>query len=178
MEIKKLFWEMIPVVLGVLIALLINNLNEQRKDRNYVETMVFAITEELKENKIELADLIKDRKKLLDTIYHYQGTPTSAAEIVNKVQGLGGVTIKNTAWRAMVNSRIELLDYKRISLLTDIDDQKELLELQVEKLIDHIYQNGTSTDPNELDIFGLIIESISYTENELLELHNAFIKLK
>ena len=48
---------MIPVILGVLIALLINNFNEQRKDRQYVNKMMQAITTEIKENKKELDEL-------------------------------------------------------------------------------------------------------------------------
>ncbi len=178
MELKKLFREMIPVILGVLIALLINNLNEQRKDRQYVNKMMQAITTEIKENKKELDELAIKRWQMLDTIGHYIDEEISIGNVITKVNGLGGVSIRNTAWRSMMNSRMDLMDYKKISVLTDIGDQKELMIIQLKKMIDLVYERGASEDFKDMERFQLMLESIMYTEQELLRLHNEFLGVK
>lgn len=178
MEFKKLLREMVPVILGVLIALFINNLNEQRKDRQYVKTMMHAINEEIIENKKELNEIAIERNQLLDTITHYKNEDLSIGNIISKNNGIGGVSIRNTAWRSMMNSRMDLMDYKKISLLTDIGDQKELLSIQLKKMIDLVYENGATTDPKDMEKFEMMIQSMMYTEQELLKLHNDFLEFE
>ena len=47
-QISQLIKEIIPVIIGVLIALVINNWNEERKDKKYLTQIFSSINEEFK----------------------------------------------------------------------------------------------------------------------------------
>ena len=46
-NIKSFFKEITPITVGILIALYINNWNENRKDRNYISKITSSINLEL-----------------------------------------------------------------------------------------------------------------------------------
>ena len=52
--------QMIPVIMGILIALFINGWNEQRKDRNYITKIIQSIGQELTESKKAIAKDMPD----------------------------------------------------------------------------------------------------------------------
>ncbi len=173
---KYLFKEMIPVILGILIALFINNWNQQRNDLAHVEKMVTSLSKELEENKSELIERIEEHQQLLDTIEFYQDKAVSIVEFLGKTNGFRDVSIKNTAWKAIVNARIDLLDYEVISLLTSIDEYKGDMKLQFGKIIDLVYSRAESTAEIDIELFKLSINDLMYSEITLLDLHEAFLK--
>lgn len=73
---------------------------------------------------------------------------------------------------------MDLVAYKKISVLTDIGDQKEMMIIQLKKMIDLVYERRGTTDFKGMKKFQLMIESIMYTEQELLRLHNEFLGVK
>jgi len=177
-KIVKLLKDMIPVISGILIALFINNWNEQRAEKNYVDKIMYSIGEELKENKTGLLDIVKDHQQLLDTIQFYEDEEIAIGEFIGKVSGIGGVTIKNTAWKAMTYSRLDLLEYEKISILTDIDEQKGIMNAKFEKLTDLIYSKLGSTDYIDRELFRITVNDLLYAESTLLELHDKFMQLQ
>ncbi len=176
MKIKDFLKEMVPVVVGILIALFINNWNEERNNKAYIDKMLIALNKELEENKSELSSRILEHQQLLDTIAFYEDKEVSIVEFIGKCNGLRNASIKNTAWKAIMNSRIDLLDYEIISLLTSIDENKEDMKTQFEKLIDLIYNRAESTKSIDVQLFELTINDLLHSEMNLLELHEAFTK--
>ena len=53
-QIRQLVKEIIPVILGILIALIINNWNENRKEKKYLDQIFTSIESELEESIIDL----------------------------------------------------------------------------------------------------------------------------
>ena len=99
-------------------------------------------------------------------------------DIVTKLGGIRGVNIKNTSWKSFINPNIELVDYKIISNLTDIEEGKESLKLQSAKLLDMMYSIIDKSDKKDKQIFKLIISDLLYTEKLLLEYHQEFLNRK
>ena len=70
-------------------------------------------------------------------------------DIIDKVQGVKGPGIKLNYWKALSNSKIELIDYEKLSILSDIEEGNELLKYKRNNLLDFIYSNMTETGKNE-----------------------------
>ena len=55
---KQIIKDIIPVIIGILIALLINNWNEDRKEKKYLNQIFASINKELEESRIDLKENI------------------------------------------------------------------------------------------------------------------------
>jgi len=175
----KIGIEMIPIVLGILVALFINNWKESNADADFRDKVMGAIVEELKENKLELEEKIPEHYALLDTIYAYiDSDSVPIGEIVQKVQGVRIVNVKNNSWRAFLNFKIELIEYDYISTLSNIDGGQRHMEKQTDQLIDFIYSNLDDDTEIKKMIFSTLINDILHHEEVLLEDHEAFFALE
>ncbi len=91
-SILKFFGDMIPVIMGVLIALLINNWNENRKEKNYVEDVMNSIKHELSETKKDIETKIPKQEKLLKNLKKYVNDESmSLLQIVKESDGIYAV---------------------------------------------------------------------------------------
>ena len=68
---KYAIGEIILVVIGILIALSINNWNENRKDKKYLNQIFSSIEKELKESSIDIKKVIPKQLASIDTIEVY-----------------------------------------------------------------------------------------------------------
>lgn len=177
-KIQTLFKEMIPVILGILIALFINDWKEKRDNDQFLNVVMSSISEELKENKAELTKLIGEHKQLLDTLVLYkENEEVSIGTIISKAKGIRTVSIKNTAWQTLMNSHIDLVEYEKISLLTNIAEGKANINTKFERLTDLIYEKISSTDGLDKELFYITVNDLLYIEGDLLESHEQFLKL-
>ncbi len=178
-KIQTLFKEMIPVILGILIALFINNWKQSYDDQKFINSVLSSITEELKENHTELQEVIESHQQLLDTInYHIEDPEITIGELINKVGGIPGASIRNNAWKALVNNRIDLIEYDKISILSNIEEDKSNMKMKFERLTDLIYQGISSSEYIHKKMFLVTVNDLLYTEEQLYESHEQFIKLK
>lgn len=166
--------EVIPVILGILIALVINNWNEDRKDKKYLSQIFSSLESELEESRAGIEESYPKQQMLLDTIGKYMNDETvSLFEIMSKGGGINGANIKNGAWRAIANSKIELIDFEKLSMLTEIDESKEGLKLKQEKLLGFMVDNLKSTNREKKEVFMLlnqdILSSFKYAHFEIEE---------
>jgi len=176
-KISQLIREIIPVIIGVLIALLINNWNESRKDTKYLNQIFSSIQDELEESNTDIKDAIPKKQVLLDTLEIYLTDETvSLFDVMRKVDGVHFASIKNNAWKAVANSKIELINYEKLSALSDIDEGKESLELKGEKILDFVYDNITATSQEKKEVFKILITDLMWTEENLKSQIEAVIK--
>lgn len=162
---KKIIKEVIPVILGVLIALLINNWNEDRKDKKYLNQIYNSIQEELKESSLDFKKNIPKQQRFADSLKAYINDETlSIIDIVKKADGIYAPRIKNNSWRAIANSRIELIEFKTLSTLSELDDSKKNLEYKQEKISDFLIENIKSTQPLKKEILILMVSEVISTE--------------
>ncbi len=134
--------EMIPVIIGILIALFINNWNEERKEEKYITQILKSLQLELDESKADIEKTIPKQKILIDSLKHYSSDKNiSLLEVTLKNNGLHIPRIRTNSWIALSSTKIELIEYEKLSSLNDIEDGKKLLEKKSDYLLNFMMSN-------------------------------------
>ncbi len=168
---------MIPVILGVLIALFINDWKDGVDDERFVKRVLASIKKEMKANKQEFEEVLEKQYALADTLEFYSADDSiPLIEVVNKANGVQIPTVKNTSWRSVLNSKLELIDFEVISQMTEIENAKQYLRIKTEKLIDYGSDNAISTDAETKKVFLLLLENLINSEEGLLEGYETYLK--
>ncbi|QCW98985.1 hypothetical protein FGM00_02205 [Aggregatimonas sangjinii] len=168
--IKSIIREIVPIILGILIALYINNWNENRKDEKYIHQILLSIDKELKESNESINEKIPLQKTLIDTLEFYKNNDTiSILNVMMKADGISIPSIKISSWKAISSSKIELMEYDRISALADIEEQKENLLSKTQLLMDFTYQNIKETGADKKELIALMMRDIIVSETGLKE---------
>ncbi|MEZ4853200.1 hypothetical protein [Flavobacterium sp.] len=168
----KFVKDIIPVIIGILIALFINNWNEDRKEEKYVKQVFSTIKSELKDTSEELKYNIPLQLKLVDTLEYYSNdTNLSLLDItILKAKGIYLPQIKTNAWKSISNSKIDLIDYNQITTLSNISDQNEILKSKSNFLMNYIYSNFYEKDSTKKETLKIIILDIIQTEKTIQKL--------
>ncbi len=162
---KTFIKDIIPVLLGVLIALWIDNWNEERKDKKYIDHFYLSLVKELRDTNKEIIEKIPYQKALIDTLQSYSNNETlSLLMVIEKAGGVKGPRIKLNYWNALSNSKIELIEYEKLSVLAEIEEGNELLKYKQNKLLDFIYSNLTETSKKEKIILKIMMEELITTQ--------------
>jgi len=169
-------YEIIPIVLGVLIALFLNNWKENYDDKRYLGHIEDSIAKEVRENKKSISSVLIKQQALLDTLERYLDVDSiSLLVIVTKNNGFQMSTIRNASLKALMNAKIELIDLQTIANLTEIDELKQTLSIKMSKLMDYIYANLRSTKREDKELFSIHIMNVIDSEEQLLELLDEFM---
>ena len=160
--------DIIPVLVGVLIALLINSWNDSRKDKKYVNGFYTSLKKEFNDTNAEINDKIPYQKILLDTLNFYSKNENlTLLDVIGKAGGLKGPRIKLNYWRSISDSKLELISYEKLSVLGNIEDGNELLIYKRNKILDFIYENLAETGSKEKMILGLMLEELVRTQRSV-----------
>ncbi|WP_187696097.1 hypothetical protein, partial [Xanthovirga aplysinae] len=117
------------------------------------------------------------QKTLIDTLDFYKSDDKiSILDIMMKTDGIHGPSIKLSSWQAISRSKIELLDYKRISTLASIEELKEQLESKNEHLANFLYPNLKETGINKKELLIIMMRDIIVTERGIQEKIKGLIK--
>jgi hypothetical protein len=167
-QISQLIKEIIPVIIGILIALVINNWNEERKDKKYLNRVYLSVKAELEESSKDIEESLPKQQILIDSLKKYINDETiSLYEIINKAKGISGPNIKMHTWRAIADSKIELIEFEKLSALSEIEESKKNLELKQQKILDFAIKNLKQTNQEEKEVFMLLNQEIISTEKYL-----------
>lgn len=165
---KAFVKEIVPVIVGILLALWINNWNETRKDKNYLKQITSASNKELKDSEEDIKANLLLQKAYIDTIDAYlQDEKISLIDITLKNKGIYIPTIKINSWKAISNSKIELLEYEKVSALAMIEEQKEMLKMKSMRLVDFLYANAKETGKDKKEFMKILMLDIIGTEESL-----------
>ena len=167
-NIKTFIKDIIPIVVGILVALWINNWNENRKDKNYLDQITSASNKELTDTNQDIKENLLLQKSYIDSIDAYLiDDKISLLDITLKNKGIYVPTIKINSWKAISNSKIELLDYKKISALAMIEEQKEMLKMKSMRLVDFLYANPKETGKDKKEFLKILMLDIIGTEESI-----------
>ena len=167
-NLGKFIRDIIPVLLGVLIALWINNWNEARKDRIYIENFYTSLKKEFTETDQEITDKKPLQKRLVDTLAVYSSNETfPLMKVIEKGGGLNGPLIKLNYWKALSNSKIELLAYDKLTILADIEEMNEVLKYKRNKLLDFTYANLSETGSQQKLLMRMMMIEMLKTQNAI-----------
>jgi len=166
--LKQFIKDIIPIIAGMLIALFINNWNENRKDAKYIDQIFASITKEFKESNKNISETLPKQKMLLDTLNFYKNDETlSIFDIVVKAKGINVPIIRMNAWKAISNSRIELIDYQKLSLLAKIEEGKNILRMKTQKITDFTYSNLNDRSIGKKHIMSILVSDIINSEKSI-----------
>lgn len=166
-HIKKFLSEIIPVIAGILIALFINNWNEERKDKQYVDKIYKNIKKELVVTHKEILEKEKKQQRLLDTLNNYLNNKTSLIEALTRGDGIHLPTIRMNSWKAIKNSKIELLDHEKLLNLSSIEEGKELFKLKTDMVVNFLYNNISNQEKEKKELFKIMFKEVISTQKRL-----------
>ncbi|MEI5983831.1 MULTISPECIES: hypothetical protein [Sphingobacterium] len=171
--------EIIPVIAGILIALFIDNWNSQRKDKIYINQVLTTINSELKDSKEDIRTIIPQHEALIDSLEFYENDSNiSILEVVKNAMGINIPQVKSNAWKSVSNAKIDLIDYEKITSLSNIENEKELLNKKSDFLMSFLYSNINEKDKNVKQTLKMIIMDILQTEKTMLKRIEHFENLK
>lgn len=151
-----------------MIALFINNWNDERKEKEYLNQIFYAINKELEESLIDIERVIPKQMASADSIQKYlTNEEGSIYDVITRANGVHAPTIKTNAWKAIANSKIELITYDKLSALADIEERKENLRWRLEKQMDFMFQNMEKTDKAKKEMLIMTILNMVGAEKEL-----------
>ncbi|MTH16594.1 hypothetical protein [Flavobacterium sp. LC2016-01] len=160
--------EIIPVIAGILIALFIDNWNSERKDQVYIDQVFSTINSELKESKEDIKAIVPKQESLVDSLQFYNNNKNvTVLDIVKKSKGIYIPQIKINAWKSVSSTKIDLIDYKKVASLSNIEELKETLKDKSEFVMTFIYSNMNATDKNTKQTLKMIFLDIIQTEKNL-----------
>lgn len=166
--IKAFFKEIVPVIIGILVALYINNWNENRKEKKYMNQMLSSITKELKDSNDDIAYKLPQQQTLIDTLRFYKSNDSvSIFDVMMKVNGIQIPKIRISSWKAISNSKIELMDYDKISALANIEEQKDNLAQKTQYLMNFVYSNINETSSDKKELVIIIMKDIIVSEVDI-----------
>jgi len=169
---KEILREMIPVILGILIALWINNWQNNKQNQAFLSHVYQTIQEEHSNNITELKETIPTHRKLVDTIYHsINDENIFIGKYPEMVGGLSVALIGNTSWKSFINSQIQLVDFKLVKLLSDIDNLNEAYKIQTKRLTDFFFENLENTTTKDKGTLIFILEDLVTIEKDVLKSH-------
>lgn len=165
---KEIAKETLTVMIGILLALLINNWNDDRKERKYLEQIYSSIQMELQEGVDNINTIIPEQLASDDTIQAYLNNDQfSIYDLLIKSNGIHGPNIKTNSWQALSNSKIELIEYERLSALADIEARSTNLTQRLEKQVDFIYRNFEDRSSAKKKILRMMILDIVGAEKSV-----------
>ncbi len=160
--------QIIPVIVGILIALFIDNWNSERKDKSYISQVFSTINNELKDSKEDIIEKIPIQENLIDSLELYSKNQNiNLADIVKKSRGIYIPQIKINAWKSVSNNKIDLIEYQKLTTLSNIEEMKELLNKKTDFLMNFLYSNMNETDENTKQTFKMLILDIIQTEKTI-----------
>jgi len=154
------------------IALVINNWNENRKEQNYLKQIYTSINKELEESIQSFEDNIPKQERLVDSLrVNLDHESLELIEVIKKAGGIWAPRINNNSWRAVANSRIELIEFEKLSSLSELDESKNTQDYKQKKIMDFVLENVKSTDNDKKEILMMmVLEMVSsgkYIQSEI-----------
>ncbi len=175
-KVQKLLTELLLLIVGVLIALLINNWKENLGDKKYLDNTLLAIHQEIEQSKEEVEKILPLHANLIDSLNLYLADESkSIMEIIQQAGGVQSPQIKNIGLRFFITSKAELISYDIISDLTDMEDFKLMLEKKFDRLMDYTYGYLDKTDKDSKMKFVIYLLNVIDSESNLLELYETYL---
>jgi len=165
---KKVLIDIIPVLTGILLALIISNWQQSRSERAYIINSIQAIINENESNIAELENSIGRQRGFVDTLRKYNSDAYSLYDIVQLANGLNTPDLKSTTWKFLVqDSKHTLVDYEFINRLAEIEKYEILINRHNEKVLDLFYQPAFFNDPELKRVCDLVLQDMMHNELDL-----------
>lgn len=175
-KIPSFLKELAIVTIGVLIALFVSNLKENRQAHSYYEASLETVKNEVESNYANLKSVIGKQSRLQDSISRYRSEPISISQlIIEKGGGLQVATLSNSGLEFYKKNQINSVDFDLMSELISMETTSEIINTKMEKLMDFLYPNFFTQSKESKELFNLYLNNVINSENELMRLYEDFI---
>lgn len=168
---KKIFIDIIPVMVGILLALFINNWQQSVSETRYIVNSVESIIKENEENIKELQHALNRQAMFTDTLgYYLNDDELVLAEIIQKTGGVYTPDLKSTTWKFLIqDSKHTLVSYEFINRLAEIEKYEKLVSRYNEKVGDLIFQQAFFNDPELKKVCYILFSDFAPTEVNMIQ---------
>ena len=174
---------LVVVTLGVLIALIIDNWKEKRRNQSILNKALRIVRDELSKNRAEVSKAIEMHRKLLDKLRSDEpnGAQTLNEYLTQKIEGgklLLPAIKRGAGIRYFIEKHADLMDQELIFYLSDIEIVNNYFDKKVDILMDHIFDKWESRSPHDKSKFAVLLENLISNEDQLLKLYDWFLSEK
>ncbi len=178
-QIVSFLREIAIVVLGVLILVSVSNYKERKDNEKYIEQTLLAIENEIRLSNNEVDTVLKKHVKLFEILEEQiEEKDQTLGELVANSGGFQVASIKNVSLRFFVSNKAELLDFKLISQLLDIELQTNLLPDKVKRFADFAYEHVNDKEEEVMLKFAYLLADVIDGEQTLLASYSDFLALE
>jgi|UPI000591D569 hypothetical protein len=172
-----LLQEIAIVVIGVLIAVSINNYKEQSDNEAYIKKTLLAIEHEIHDNKTGLDSVLERHMRIyeymeLDSVEEGQ----TISEMLYDLGGFQVAFIKNISLRFFVANKAELLDFQLISQLSEIEQSTDILSGKIDRLANFAYEHLSDSSEEAKLRFSIMLMDVIDSESSLSEAYAEFLE--
>ncbi len=175
-HITYIFREIVIVVIGVLISISIYNYKEKLDNEQYIKKTLLAIENEIKLGQSEVDTVLNRHLALLDYIGdNIDNEEETLYEIIADQGGIQFPDVKNIGLRFFIANKAELVDFDVISMLSEIETNKNMLTSKFDKLLEFSYENMYDNDVETKTKFAVYLSNVVDSEQTLLKLYADYI---
>lgn len=176
--LKKVLLDIIPVIVGVLIALFVNDLKQNKEDKDFIGQMLNSIDDEMQLNKEDFDSTLIAQQALIDTIKTYvYDEKVSIRDILVK-EGIKVPLLKNSIWKSFNNSKIELIDFKLVSVLTEIEEQRVFMNMVINGINNFSSDYALVTEADRKILFIMRLEDLIDLEKQVIGSFSEYQELR
>jgi len=111
---------------------------------------------------------IPKQERLIDSLKaNINNDKLALFDIVKKADGIWSPTFKNHSWKALANSKIELVEFERLSSLSEFDVFKEFHDYKMRKMMDFMLDNIKSTNNEKKEVWLMMLVELVNSEKNM-----------
>jgi len=168
--------EIAIVVIGVLIAVSINNYKENIDNKAYIEKMLLAMENEIKQSQSSVDSVLQRHYNLIDSLENnISDNEQPLGEMIGNFGGVQFPLIKNVSLRFFIANKAELVDFEVISKLLEIEEHTKVLSDKMKRLGDFAYDQLNNREEETKLNFAYLLSDVIDSEEALLESYSDFL---
>jgi vacuolar-type H+-ATPase catalytic subunit A/Vma1 len=167
-RIKNIFFEMIPVILGILIALWTENVREELDNQEKLDEIIKLVGRETKENISDLSISVEHNRVAKDTLTKYlTNSQLSLIEIIKKTGGLRVPIVKSYTPTLLygLNNKYKIANWK---LISTIAENQEAIQVVKNRAADITNLDFTAKSQSEKQKLDLILGDLLFNGKNIL----------
>ncbi|MEM9327271.1 MAG: hypothetical protein AAGA85_16505 [Bacteroidota bacterium] len=169
MTIGSLCLQMVPVVLGVFLAMWLNDYKVRESDRRFIASMLESINAENGLNAQQIEGLLDKQKRTCDSLEFYQNdSKVALVHVISKVNGLSTPDLNETSLNLLQASPITLISFDLLTKLSEIDANHENYNYNQRVLSNYYYVNTTNSEKEVKLTLSYMLADIIYYEEQIL----------
>lgn len=177
-KVKSYLSELTVVAIGVLIALLLNNLKENYEAEEYNNASLETIKIEVKENLSELSKVLIRHISTLDTLRKYENEKLSLSSLFIKSGGLQSATLRNVSYEFYARNKISTIDYDVMSSVIRMKSLTELITFKLSQLSEFIYENTFEKSKESKLLTITFLENLIESETQLKYFYQDYLAIQ